>query len=84
MHNERYKTEFHMYLDEKDNRTEQLKTLRSNGFTEETIIDDFPVRNRKFILHVRRRRWLDADGHNVVLNVYQLTAEGKRLTKKSE
>ena len=45
MHNERYKTEFHMYLDEKDNRTEQLKTLRSNGFTEETVIDDFPVRN---------------------------------------
>ena len=78
MHNERYKTEFHMYLDEKDNRTEQLKTLRPNGFTEETVIDDFPVRNRKFILHVRRRRWLDADGHNVVLNVYQLTAEGNQ------
>lgn len=81
-HNERYKTEFHMYLDEKDNRTEQLKSLRPNGFTEETVIDDFPVRNRKFILHVRRRRWLDADGHNVVLNVYQLTAEGTRLSEE--
>ena len=51
-------------------------------WAEETVIDDFPVRNRKFILHVRRRRWLDADGHNVVLNVYQPTAEGTRLSEE--
>lgn len=57
------------------------KTLRPNGFTEETVIDDFPVRNRKFILHVRRRRWLDDDGHSIVLNVYQLTANGTRLSE---
>ena len=30
------------------------------------------TRNRKFILHLRRRRWLDDDGHSIVLNVYQL------------
>lgn len=81
-HNERYKTEFHMYLDEKDNRPEKLKALRPNGFTEETVIDDFPVRNRKFIIHVRRRRWLDDDGHSIVLNVYQLTADGTRLSEE--
>ena len=81
-HDERYKTEFHMYLDEKDNRPEKLKSLRPNGFTEETVIDDFPVRNRKFILHVRRRRWLDDDGHSIVLNVYQFTADGTRLSEE--
>ena len=81
-HDERYKTEFHMFLDEKDNRPEELKSLRPNGFTEETVIDDFPVRNRKFILHVRRRRWLDDDEHSIVLNVYQLTADGTRLSEE--
>ena len=45
-HDERYKTEFHMYLDEKDNRPEELKSLRPNGFTEETMIDDFPLTER--------------------------------------
>jgi len=27
-----------MYLDERDNRTEEMQALRPNGFTEETVI----------------------------------------------
>ena len=36
-----------MYLDERDNRTEEMQALRPNGFTEETVISDFPVRDKK-------------------------------------
>lgn len=57
----------HIYLDEKDNRTEEFMQLRPNGFTEPTAIEDFPIRDRKLVLHVRRRRWLDHDRHSVLL-----------------
>ena len=36
-----------MYLDDRDNRTDEMQALRPNGFTEETVISDFPVRDKK-------------------------------------
>ena len=30
------------------------------------MFHDFPIRGQEVLLHVRRRRWLDADGHNVM------------------
>lgn len=62
-----YKTELHLYLDEKDNRPAGFPGIKPNGFTEERQILDFPVRTRKTILHVRRRRWLTADGKNAIV-----------------
>lgn len=72
----------HVYLDEKDNRTEEFKDLRSNGFTEPTAIEDFPIRDRKLVLHVRRRRWLDKENHNVIINPYPLVREGTRYSEE--
>ncbi len=51
-----------MYLDKRDNRTDEMQALRPNGFTEETVISDFPVRDKKLALHIRRRRWLTPEG----------------------
>ena len=73
-----YSSSLHIYLDERDNRPDDLQELRPNGFTEETVISDFPVRDRKAVLHVRRRRWLTPEGKNVVLNVYPLATPGTR------
>lgn len=70
----------HIYLDEKDNRTDEFKELRPNGFTEATTIEDFPIRDRKLVLHVRRRRWLDKDHHSVIINTYPLVHEGTRYS----
>ena len=69
-------------LDELDNRTKEQGSLISNGFTEPTLINDFPIRDRKVVLHIRRRRWLDAEGHNVVLNVYNLATKGTRYSEE--
>ena len=44
-----YSSSLHIYLDEKDNRPEDMQELRPNGFTEETVITDFPVRDRKAV-----------------------------------
>ena len=75
-----YKRELHLYFDERDNRTEDLQYLRPNGFTEERLISDFPARARKLTLHIRRRRWLDEEGKNVILDVYSLASNGTKFS----
>ena len=71
-----------IYLDEKDNRTNEHLFLKPNGFIEPTVLKDFPVRNRNLFLHVRRRRYLDDNGKNIILNLYPTTAEGTRYSEE--
>lgn len=66
----------HIYLDERDLRDQECHDLVPNGFTESRSINDFPIRDRKVVLHVRRRRWLNIDGTSVILQHESLTAEG--------
>ena len=66
----------HIYLDERDLRDVKWHDLHPNGFTEARLFNDFPQREHKVLLHVRRRRWLDGDGGNVVLESLPLVAEG--------
>ena len=72
----------HIHLDERDLRDEEWHDLRPNGFTEAHSINDFPIRDRKVILHVRRRRWLDGNGKNVILPHESLTAPGTSYSKE--
>ena len=76
------KIKLHIYLDERDTRSDEWHDLKPNGFTESREVTDFPVRDRKVILHVRRRRWIDSEGHNVVLNRYDLVASGTSYSKE--
>lgn len=75
-----YPKVLHIYLDERDSRQGEELGLIPNGFTEPKEIHDYPVRSRKLVLHVRRRRYLDADRHNIILCTYPLAAEGTRLS----
>ena len=54
-----YSSSLHIYLDERDNRPEDMRELRPNGFTEETVITDFPVRDRKAV-RVKLHGWYKA------------------------
>lgn len=66
-----------IYLEEKDLRDDaQRQSLKPNGFTEGRWFDDFPIRDRKVSLNVKRRRYIDAEGRNVLLNNDSLVAEG--------
>lgn len=71
-----------IHLSERDMRNEEWHGLRPNGFTEECQILDFPIRGHETRLHVRRRRWLDENGHNVVLPLDALTADGTSYSKE--
>lgn len=75
-----YKAKLHIHLDERDNRTAEHLFLKPNGFTEETVVNDFPVRDRKLVLHIRRRRWKDEQGKSIILNTYPIVAEGTRFS----
>ncbi len=75
-----YNSVLNIYLDERDNREGEHLGLKPNGFTEATVIKDYPIRNRKVLLHVRRRRYLDSDGRNIILNQYPLTADGTKVS----
>ena len=55
--------------------------LTSKGFHAESIIQDFPIRNKAVFLHVRRRRWLIESTGEVVSRDWQLVAQGTRYTK---
>ncbi len=72
----------HIHLDERDMRDIVWHDMRPNGFTEERKINDFPLRDKKVVLHVRRRRWLDSEGHSQLLPQESLVAEGTSYSKE--
>ncbi|WP_278910896.1 hypothetical protein [Leyella stercorea] len=49
-----YRNILHLYLDERDNRPSSMSSAKPNGFSEECRILDFPIRDRKTILHFTR------------------------------
>ena len=72
-----------LYIDERDNLTEETQDYSPKGFNEETVLNDFPVRDKKLVLHIRRRRWLRPDGSSCVLDVYpRLVAKGTRFSEE--
>lgn len=71
----------HLSLDEKDVAPDNREDLSPNGFFEPCCINDFPIREYRTILHVRRRRWKDPEGKSVSRD-WHLVAEGIRYSKE--
>ena len=70
----------HFYLDEHRVIQEEYSTkeLSPNGFYEDSTIKDFSLRDRKVVLHVRRR-WVDLEGTSYSRR-WDLVAEGTRYS----
>jgi hypothetical protein len=78
-------TEIHICLDEQMN--EKLLNddhIESKGFMEAVSITDFPIRDHKVILKIRRRRWLDTrTGKSFTLPIdLDIVAKGTRYSKE--
>lgn len=69
-----------LYLDERNNPPRQPNTYFSKGFTEERIIQDFPLRDRAVFLHVRKRKWQERDTGRIVTNSYDLVHQGTHFS----
>lgn len=77
-----YRKILHLYLDERDNRPPSMSGAKPNGFTEERCILDFPIRDRKTILHVRRRRWTTSEGHNYIVPLESMAHDKTQYSKE--
>lgn len=75
-----YSSVLDIYLKELDNRDASQQNLQMNGYTEYTTIEDFPIRDRKVRLHIRRRRWLDKEGKSIIINAYPIKEDGSRYS----
>ena len=73
-----------VWLDEKHHMERsdyKSGTVISHGFTDEKVIQDFPLRGKPVYLHVRRRRRYDkATGETFSYTYDGLAAEGTKLT----
>ena len=82
---EQSETEIHIKLDEKVN--EELRNdvhFESKGFMEAVSIADFPIRDHKVILRIRRRRWVDTrTGKSFTIPIdLDIVANGTRYSKE--
>lgn len=74
---------FYIYLDEKNVLPEGYSDIEyeSKGFTDRTLIQDFPIRGKAVYLGIRRRRWRNKQNKNKeIRNNYTFIAEGAKLT----
>ena len=76
-------TEIHIYLDEL--MKEELQSdlhFESKGFIAPVTITDFPIRDHKVLLILRRRRWLDIRTGKSFILPLNIAAEGTRYSKE--
>lgn len=73
-------SELVFYFEEKDDLRNKVEghEYRPNGFYEASSIQDFPLRDKKVKLQVKRRRWIDLTTRESVSNSYDLVANGTR------
>ena len=74
----------HFFLEEKNILPDEYKTHRakSKGFSPEIRVEDFPLRGKPVLLHIRRRRWTLIDSGKIVKRDWQLVANGTRMTSE--
>ena len=82
---EQSSTEIHIRLDEKMHP--ELSTdphFESKGFMAAVSVTDFPIRDHKVVLHLRRRRWTDTrTGKSFSLPIdLDIVAKGTRYSKE--
>ena len=73
-----------IFLEEKNELPEEYKgqKFHSKGFYPEVRIQDFPIREHKVVLSIKRRRWENPDTGEIVTRDWDLVKKGTRLTKE--
>jgi hypothetical protein len=71
-------------LDEKDIAPVDYKReeLESKGFHQSVGIQDFPLRRRKVLLHIRRRKWQVKSNGKIISRDWDLVSKGTHLTQE--
>ena len=71
------------YLDESNNLDNKFEgeKLISKGFYPVVSLYDFPIREKKLVLHLRRRKWIVESTGKTVSNDYKVAAPGTHYTQ---
>tara|TARA_R110002049_G_scaffold257573_1_gene433023 strand:- start:1058 stop:1399 length:342 start_codon:yes stop_codon:yes gene_type:complete len=74
----------HFYLEEKNvlPKEHQSEIARSKGFLPEITVEDFPLRGKSVLLHIKRRRWTLMDTGKIIKRDWNLIAKGTRITNE--
>lgn len=74
----------HIYLEEKnyEESDSSKHALLSKGFLPEITIQDFPIRDKRVFLHIKRRRWLNTNTGQIEQRNWAEVADGTRMTKE--
>jgi len=78
-------TEIHISLDERMNKAlSNDAQFESKGFMEVANVTDFPIRDHKVVLRIRRRRWTDTrTGKSFSIPIdLDIVAKGTRYSKE--
>ena len=72
----------HLYFEEKRSVPNEFSKdiVISHVFHKEIIVEDFPLRGKVVLLHIKRRRWLNKTTQKVVYRDWNLVAQGTRMT----
>ena len=73
-----------LFLEEKNIPPSEYagQTLHSKGFYPEVRVQDFPIRENKVELSIKRRRWEVQSNGEIVSRNWDLVMKGARLTKE--
>ena len=72
-----------IHLDERINEYYQLSgQYESLGFMDAVSVTDFPIRDHKVILKIRRRRWKDKQTGKSFVDKISVTEKGTRYSKE--
>ena len=55
--------------------------LISYGFTDYSVLQDFPVKGKAVYLHLRRRKWLNKSSGEIITRNWDFAFGGTRLTE---
>ncbi|MEN8186027.1 MAG: transposase [Bacteroidota bacterium] len=74
----------HFYLEEKNILPEEYKEeiAKSKGFTPEITVEDFPLRGKPVLLHIKRRRWTLVESGEIIKRDWKIVAKGTRITSE--
>lgn len=74
----------HFYLEEKNLIPQEYEseTVHSKGFSPEITIEDFPLRGKPVLLHIKRRRWTIIKTSKIIKRDWSLVAKGTRITNE--
>lgn len=74
--------DWHIFLNEKAIPPDGFNKCTSKGFTDERVVQDFPLRGKPVFLHIRRRKWLNITTNEVVTSQFDLAQLGTQISQE--